>query len=216
VVLFAAILLMIVDGGINRWIVAATVGLVTVMGSSMLVVFYILDHERRFAWLARKITLSVNAIVRRATFGRKANLLEAAKVREFFVEIEKDYRVIRANIRLLVQPFLWGLVFIVSEVAMFYVTFLALGHVINPAPLVIAFGLAGVAGFFVVTPGGAGAYEVIMLAFLTAAGLNPGIALLGILLTRVLLLVGTIVTGYVFYQQAVLRHGKAPDAITKV
>jgi len=55
-----------------------------------------------------------------------------------------------------------------------------------------------------------------MLAFLTAAGLNPGIALLGILLTRVLLLVGTIVTGYVFYQQAVLRHGKAPDAITKV
>jgi len=216
VVLFAAILLMIIDGGINRWIVAATVGLVTVMGSSMLVVFYILDHERRFAWLARKITLSVNAIVRRATFGRKANLLEAAKVREFFVEIEKDYRVIRANIRLLVQPFLWGLVFIVSEVAMFYVTFLALGHVINPAPLVIAFGLAGVAGFFVVTPGGAGAYEVIMLAFLTAAGLNPGIALLGILLTRVLLLVGTIVTGYVFYQQAVLRHGKAPDAITKV
>lgn len=216
VLLFIAILLMIVDGGVNRWIVAATVALVTIMGLALLVVFYILDRERRFAWLARRVTASVNAVVRYATFGRKPHVLESDRVREFFVEIEKDYRIVRANIRLLVQPFLWALLFLVSEVAMFYVSFLALGHVVNPAPLVIAFGLASVAGFFVVTPGGAGAYEVIMVAFLSAAGLNPGIALLGILLTRVLLLMGTIASGYLFYQQAILQHGKAPSADTKV
>ena len=63
-----------------------------------------------------------------------------------------------------------------------------------------------------VTPGGAGAYEAIMVGFLTVAGINPGVALLAILLTRVLLMLGTIVAGYAFYQQAILAHGKRPPS----
>lgn len=58
-----------------------------------------------------------------------------------------------------------------------------------------------------VTPGGAGLYEAIMVSFLAAAGIAPQLSIAGIVLTRVILMLGTILTGYVFYQQAITRHG---------
>lgn len=209
--LLFAIFLMLFDGDINRWIVGATIGLVTVMTSALVGVIYLLNHEKRLQAVSRRCVRVANMATALVGSEKRAT---TAPINAFFADIQEDYRIIRANKQMLVVPFFWGLLFNVAEVAMFYVAFLALGHPINPAPLVIAYGLAGVAGFFMVTPGGAGAYEAIMVAFLAAAGINPGIALLGILLTRVLLMIGTIAAGYVFYQQAVLQHGKQPS--TKV
>jgi uncharacterized protein (TIRG00374 family) len=88
------------------------------------------------------------------------------------------------------------------------ITFWALGVSIDPAPVLIAYGVAAMAGFFVITPGGAGAYEAIMVAFLAVAGVKQGVAIAGIVLTRVILLLGTIILGYVFYQLALVKYGK--------
>ena len=88
------------------------------------------------------------------------------------------------------------------------VTFWAMGLSVNPAPVLIAYGVAIVAGMLVVTPGGAGAYEAVMITFLALAGLNRGEAIAGIVLTRVILLLGTIILGYLFYQQSILKYGK--------
>jgi uncharacterized membrane protein YbhN (UPF0104 family) len=79
---------------------------------------------------------------------------------------------------------------------------------VNPAPILIAYGVASSAGFFVFTPGGAGAYEAIMIGFLAIAGLNKGTAIAGIVLTRTILLLGTIILGYLFYQHALVKYGK--------
>jgi uncharacterized membrane protein YbhN (UPF0104 family) len=68
--------------------------------------------------------------------------------------------------------------------------------------------VATIAGFFVITPGGAGAYEAIMVAFLAVAGLDKGAAIAGIVLTRVILLLGTIGLGYLFYQRALIKYGR--------
>lgn len=210
ILLIVAIIFMAVDGNINRWVVGASVGLVVVMGGALLLVMYLLNHKERVGGFARRLTRAANSFVRTVTFGRVQHVMREGNIRAFFEEIQKDYKFIRSNLRVLVVPCLWGLVFNIVEVALFYVSFLALGHPVNPAPLVIAYGLAGLAGFFMVTPGGAGAYEAIMVAFLTVAGINPGVALLAILLTRVLLMLGTIAAGYAFYQQAILSHGKQP------
>ena len=103
------------------------------------------------------------------------------------------------------------MLFTVLEAGLFYITFLALGEVLNPAPILIAYGVALVAAFFVITPGGAGAYEAIMVAFLAVAGLSQGVAIAGVVLTRVIVLIGTIVFGYYFYQRALIKYGK-PEA----
>ena len=62
------------------------------------------------------------------------------------------------------------------------------------------------------TPGGTGVYEAIMIIFLTMAGMSPDVAIAGIILTRAILLTGTIVFGYIFYQHALIKYGKPDDS----
>jgi putative heme transporter len=54
----------------------------------------------------------------------------------------------------------------------------------------------------------------LMVGFLALAGLGQGVAIAGIVLTRVILLIGTIVFGYVFYQIALVKYGKQNDKST--
>jgi uncharacterized membrane protein YbhN (UPF0104 family) len=54
-----------------------------------------------------------------------------------------------------------------------------------------------------------------MVAFLAIAGLSQGTAIAGIVLTRVILLLGTIILGYVFYQHAILKYGKGNSPIKR-
>ena len=210
VLLLLSIAIMAIDGNINRWVVGAAIALVIVMAGGIALVIYLLNHRERIDGFAERFSRFVNRIVRAVTLGKKDEVLQKEQIRHFFGELQDDYTFIRRNLRVLIMPCAWGLVFMVTEVALFWISFWALGYPVNPAPLVIAYGLAGVAGFFIMTPGGAGAYEAIMVAFLTVAGLNPGVALLAILLTRVILMLTTVATGYVFYQQAVMTHGKRP------
>lgn len=143
------------------------------------------------------------------SFGRRRRVLDGKKVEAFFDDLHGDYVVLRHDKSLLRWPFIWGLLFTIGDVALFAITFWALGTLVNPAVILIAYGLAVVAGFFMITPGGAGAYEAIMVSFLAIAGVPSGVAIAGILLTRVILLFGTIILGYVFYQHAVLVYGKS-------
>jgi uncharacterized protein (TIRG00374 family) len=131
-----------------------------------------------------------------------------ARVDVFFEEMHKDYLSLRGDKKILIKPFLWGLVFTAADVSLFLIAFWALGVPVNPAPVLIAYGVASLAGFFVVTPGGAGAYEAIMVAFLAVAGLSQGVVIAGVVLARVIILLGTIILGYVFYQMALIKYGK--------
>mgnify|MGYP001740916452 CR=1 FL=1 len=47
-----------------------------------------------------------------------------------------------------------------------------------------------------------------MILFLSMTGTPPDIAIAGIILTRVILLMATIVLGYIFYQHALIKYGK--------
>jgi uncharacterized protein (TIRG00374 family) len=122
--------------------------------------------------------------------------------------MHRDYLALRHDKGMLVKPIAWALLFTATDVCLFLITFWALGSPVNPAPILIAYGVATIGGFFVATPGGAGAYEAIMVGFLAVAGLSKETAIAGIVLTRVILLLGTIVLGYVFYQLALVKYGK--------
>ncbi|MET0980387.1 MAG: lysylphosphatidylglycerol synthase transmembrane domain-containing protein [Candidatus Saccharimonadales bacterium] len=213
--LFVAVFIVTIDGGINRWIILVSSTLVTGMVGVVIAAVYIMGSKKRMTWFAGKTVRVVNKIVRKITFGRKQRVLSTQKVNDFFDELHKDYLALRADKRVLVQPFIWGLVFTIADVALFLITFWALGVPVNPAPVLIAYGVACVAGFFVVTPGGAGAYEAIMVAFLAIAGVASGTAIAGIVLTRVILLLGTIGLGYLFYQHAIIKYGKKSTPINR-
>jgi uncharacterized protein (TIRG00374 family) len=207
--LLVAVLAVTVDGNINRWIILVSSMLVTFMVGTVLIGMFLLGSAARTTRFASWMVRAANLIVRRVSFGKKRKLLNDEKTQEFFRDMHHDYVALKADKRILIKPFLWGLVFNAADAALFFITFLALGESVNPAPILIAYGVASTAGFFVATPGGAGAYEAIMVAFLAIAGISQGLAIAGIVLTRVILLLGTIGLGYLFYQHAILKYGRS-------
>jgi putative heme transporter len=212
-----ALIWITLDGSITRGTILITSLLSSSIVFGTVAILYILDSEKRLNGFVRWIVSIVNWVVRTATRGHKTSVIDEGALQKFFKEIREDYTVLKQEPRLLIRPFIWGIIFTVAEIGMFWVTFLALGSVVNPAPLLIGYGLATIAGMVLVTPGGAGGYELLMIGFLTSAGIDPGASVAAVLLTRTLLILGTIITGYFFYHQALNKYAKEtineqPDA----
>jgi len=210
-----AVVIITIDGNINRWIIFASfsVVLISVVGGVSGV--YVLSSRRRMWRFADKVVRHGNMIIKKVTFGRKKGVLQYAEVEKFFTDMHFDYMALRRDRNILKGPFLWGIVYTLGDVALYLITFWAMGIIFNPAPLLIAYGMASIAGLVVVTPGGTGAYEAVMIGFLAISGIDKSEAIAGVVLTRVILLLGTIVFGYVFYQRAILRHGKFSNASSR-
>lgn len=206
--LVISVVLITLDEGVNRAIILASSVLASGLISVMIFGIYIVSSHARLYSFSRWLTATINRIVAKVTLGRYQKVLKATRVERFFEELHDDYQSIREDKRVLIKPYIWGLFFTVVEVAMFVIGFLALGESVNPAPIVIAYGIASFAGFILFTPGGAGGYEAIMIAFLVIAGVSQSAAIAAIVLTRVALLLGTIISGYIFYQLSLIRYGK--------
>lgn len=204
-----SVIVVTIDGNINRWVILVSSVLVASMVGAILGFVYLVSSRHRTVLFAGWLTRTFNHVVRKVTFGRRRSVLVSKKVESFFEEMHHDYLALHHDSKVLIKPFLWGLLFTLADVSLFLITFWALGVPVNPAPVLIAYGVAALAGFFVITPGGAGAYEAIMVGFLALAGLSQGIAIAGIVLARVILLLGTIIFGYVFYQMALVKYGKS-------
>ena len=216
---FAALLLIALfavtlDGTLNRWIILASASLFGLITSAIIALVYLLSSKRRVDKFADWIYRTVNSLVRRVTFGRRRKVLQQSDVESFLEDMHRDFLELRHDKKLLVQPCLWGLVYTICDAGLFMIAFWSLGEVFNPAPILIAYGVASLAGFVILTPGGTGVYETIMVTFLAFAGIAGDVAIAGILLARVCILVGTILFGYVFYQMALNKYG-GPDGNAK-
>ena len=209
--LLTSLFLVTIDGNLNRWIILASATLFGLMSVTILSGIYLLSSSVRIDRFASKIHHIINLVTRRATFGRRRKILDKSVIRNFLEDMHRDFMELKKDKKLLKKPFLWGIVYTLGDAGSFMVAFWALGEVFNPAPILIAYGVASVVGFFVLTPGGAGPYEAVMVTFLAFAGIAGGVAIAGIVLARVIILLGTIVLGYVFYQHTLSAHGEKGD-----
>lgn len=209
VLLIISVIIVTIDTGINRWVITLSAMIAGLMTTAIAIGIFLLSSPQRLERFSQWLTTHVNRWTRKLTLGKKQSLLKQGVVNKFLDDLHQDYVALNKDKRILVKPFIWGLVFTAGDAALFLITFWALGVSVNPAVILIAYGLASLAAFFVVTPGGAGAYEAIMVSFLALAGVTGGVAIAGILLTRVILLLGTIIFGYIFYQHALMRYGKS-------
>lgn len=203
-----SVLLITVDGNINRWIILMSSILVFIMLVITFGFIYIVKSPSRMHHVAMWVERWVNGIVRRVSRGKAKRVIDIHKLNAFLDDMHDDYLSLSRDKKVLIQPYLWGVGFTVMEIALFYVTFLALGSSVNPASILISYGLASLTGFAVITPGGAGAYEAVMVMVLATAGLSNETAIAGTVLARVIILLVTIVLGYVFYQMTLVRYGK--------
>ncbi len=208
--LLISVVLITLDSGIDRFIILVSSVLASTIVCFIIFGIYIISSSTRLEGFAQGSTKAINGGVRKLSFGHKTHTVELHKVQQFFHDIHKDYVELRADKGLLLKPYLWGLIYNAADVGLFIIGFWALGYAVNPAAIVIAYGIASIAGFIVITPGGAGAYEALMIGFLGTAGIPSGVVIAGVLLTRVVLLIGTVLSGYFFYQLTILKYGKTP------
>lgn len=208
--LLVALSVLIIDHSVDRVTILLSLLLAVLAVGATIGGMYLLGSKKRLDAFATWLTRSVNRIVRRVTRGKKRSILKETAITTFFVDIHDDFLAIRRDKKILTKPFLWAILANIMDVVLIYTAFWSFGVQVNPALIFIAFGLASIAGAVVVTPGGAGVYELVMVAFLTSAGVPPTTAIAGTLLARVLLMLLTIVFGYAFYQFTVVKYGKAP------
>lgn len=202
-----SVIVVTIDGHVNRWIILFSSALIASMIAVSLTLAFIVGNKRRMERTAEVIARRLNRLTHKLTRGKKRRLVKEAKIMHFFSEMHDDYVELRRDIGVLKRPVLWAILYTALEGLMFWVAFTALGTPVNPALILIAYSVASVAAFAAVTPGGAGAYEAVMVAILAVGGVASGAAVAGTVLTRVILLLFTIAVGYFFYQRALHRYG---------
>lgn len=206
--LLVAVVVLIIDHEINRTVILMSFILAVLAVGVTIGLIYIVGSEQRLIKFSGWLTRLCNTVVAKLTRGKKQNVLAPEVLLNFFDDLHKDYLGIKREKKVLIKPFIWALVANMLDVALLWISFWALGYPISPATLFVAFGVASIASAVSVTPGGAGVYEAIMIAFLASSGVPPEIAIAGTLLARISLLLLTIGFGYVFYQLTINKYGR--------
>lgn len=182
---------------------AAGVGTLAVAGTTAGVL--LLRRRRALHRLAGGVARVVNGAGR--LVGRPQAVRPQTLVR-FFDGLHVEVRAILAQPRTLLAPFAWSFVLHICDAGLFWIALASFGLHADPALVFIAYGLATVTSMVVTTPNGVGAYEVVMISLLVAGGLPSALAVAAITLARAILLLGTIVFGWAFYQHSVARSGR--------
>lgn len=211
VILLISLFAVTIDEKLNRWIILASASLFGLIIISFVAGIYLLSSRRRIEIFAAWVYRTINLLVRRITFGKRRKWLHEDHIQKFLEDLHDDFLELKRDKKLLVKPFIWAIVYMLGDAGLFMIAFWSFGEVFNPAPILIAYGVATLAGVFVITPGGAGVYEAVMVTFLSFAGIASGVAIAGTLLARIVILLGTVIFGYVFYQHALSAYGGKPN-----
>lgn len=115
--LILAVLVVTIDGEINRWIILVSSTLVSAMIGCIIGAIYMISSSRRMDKFARWAIKAVNKIVKQVTFGRKQKVVNEPALHEAFRQMHHDYLELKRDKRILLKPYLWALVFTVLEVS---------------------------------------------------------------------------------------------------
>ncbi len=206
---FIAIAIVLIAGCVlpgKHW----TLGLAALvaLGIQMVIVTVILivRKQKNIDWLSDKATKLVNGLMKKLSRGKKRKYLKENSVKNFFDDLRGDYLQLKKNKRILWKPVIWGAFYSFLELATYWVVACSLGHPEILPQIMIAEGVASVVGTVMVTPGGLGGYEGAMVLIMVATGVNPSIAVITVIVTRICVMLGTVISGWGFYQQALMSR----------
>ena len=207
-IILSVFILLFDDKASNITIFISTLFFVGIIGLILFTV-YIISSRKRIMAISGWITKTINFILRIFTNKNKTKSVNLEKVNNLFLDLHGDYLEIKKDKHILVKPLMWSSLESILDVSLIMITFLSLGFFLNPAAVIVAYGIACFSSIiFSVLPGGVGVYETAMISFLVSVGVATNVAIAGTLLARVILLLATIIFGYVFYQLTINKYGK--------
>ena len=162
-------------------------------------VIFIAGNKKRIDFFARMIDKLTNVLIRIVTFGRRKRILHYEKVSDYFNDIHENVKIAKENKRFLKRPALWGLIYSFFEVGTYWLVAISLGR-----PELLAYIMVGEAigsVFDGIVP--YGLYELGMAGVMIALGVDFPTATIITVMTRVITLVFTIISGSVPYYKAI-------------
>ena len=188
------------------WLVGAmSVGII----AAIAILITIVSSRKMIRWAAKELTAFANWLVKTITFGKKKQVLELEKVNKYFMDLHEDFLTAKKDKKLLVKHIIWGFLYNFLEIATYEIVALSLGHGEIFPQIMVAEALGSLVGAVLPTPGGVGGYEGSMITVMCILGTNLAVASTVVIVTRVIVLLNTIVSGYGFYQNAISKIGKA-------
>ena len=196
-VLLVALIFVIWQGQASS-LVLQSVGLIAisiVLLTSVLI--YMLYNQKAFSSFVELIQRTVDMVSR--YFRNGEELIGVERLHEIMHDFYHSFHVIMEKRLYYKRPFIFALTGNVVEVLLLYIFFVAIGFIINPAVVVIAYALAVSTGFVSIVPGDVGVYEVVMVAVLTASGVPLAVGLSATIMYRVFARFAFLPLGFYFY-----------------
>ncbi|MBR6811654.1 UPF0104 family protein [Candidatus Saccharibacteria bacterium] len=217
-----AIIVVLIAGCVrpgNGWYLWLAGGIAAGIQLLIVVAVLVLRKQKNVDFLKDKLANFADRWQRRKNQNRANNPEKPAKkrnftrenVERFFTDMRSDYLALMRDKNILKKPIIWGFVFSFLELATYWVVGCALGHPEILPQIMIAEGVASVVGTVMVTPGGLGGYEGAFVAVLVATGVDLSIATIVVIVTRIVVLTLTIMSGLGFYQQALMSSDSRFD-----
>lgn len=202
-----AILALLIAGGVpegGAWVISTTAILSVGIIAGIAIIVVIASSEKRMHWFGKHISRFCNFIVRKVTFGRHPEIIKRAVVDKYLADIHGDITIARQNIRILVRPILWGIVYSFLEIATYWIVAASLGHPEILPQIMIGEAIGSIVGSIVPY----GLYELGMAGIMVSLGVPISLATTVVLMTRVIVLTSTIISGYGFYQHSISKIGR--------
>ena len=144
----------------------------------------------------------MNATVKIITFGHKKRLMRYDKISNYFADIHESVKIAKSNKKFLKKPTIWGIVYSFCEIATYWIVAISLGR-----PELLPFIMVGEAigsVFDGIVP--YGLYELGMAGVMIALGVDFPTATIVTVMTRVITLLFTIISGSIPYYKAIQRE----------
>lgn len=181
------------------WIIPVALLMNTGILLGLWLVVYIAGSQRRTHFFARMIEKIADTFMRIITFGRRKDVIRSDRIAKYFADIHENVKIAKENKRYLKKPALWGLIYSFCEIGTYWIVAMSLGR-----PELLPFIMVGEAigsVFDGIVP--YGLYELGMAGVMIALGVDFPTATIVTVMTRVITLVFTIVSGAVPYYQAI-------------
>ncbi len=185
-----------------NWIIPVSLlmnfGVFAVLGLAI----FIASSKNRIEFFARTISKVLNFIVRSITFGHKKQMMRYDKISNYFNDIHESVKIAKDDKNYLKKPALWGLIYSFCEIGTYWIVAISLGRPELLPYIMIGEAIGSV--FDGIVP--YGLYELGMAGVMIALGVDFPTATIITVMTRVITLVFTIVSGSYPYYKAIRKN----------
>ncbi|MBQ3473998.1 flippase-like domain-containing protein [Candidatus Saccharibacteria bacterium] len=182
-----------------KWIIPVALVMNAGVFFALWFVVYIAGNKKRIDFFAKFVNKLSNIAIKIVTFGRRKRIVNYDDISNYFSDIHENVKMARENKRFLKRPAIWGLIFSFCEVGTYWLVAISLGR-----PELLAYIMVGEAigsVFDGIVP--YGLYELGMAGVMIALGVDFPTATIITVMTRVITLLFTIISGSIPYYKAI-------------